>query len=130
MILIEFLVKGEVDLKMKINKELRENYVASLKSNKSGGWFFIIFALIYVSFVWIFGSKDIWTLEGKILLTLFFIVLSIGMGLVRIKEANRKLKEIGIKLELENLLKIKALGKDLSKFNLSKRLQEKIKGVK
>jgi len=62
---------------------------------------------------------------------LFFLLKAVGPLVDEVWKQtsirDRIEKKTKIKLELENLLNVKKLGKDIEKFNLSKELQEKIK---
>ena len=73
----------------------KEHYIASFKSQKFMGWVFVILTSLLVIFVWIFGVKDLWPLKDKIILTIVGGFIVYGFGYLKIKEANKELKENG-----------------------------------
>ena len=73
----------------------KEHYIDSFKSQKFMGWVFVILTSLLVIFVWIFGVKDLWPLKDKIILTVVGGFIVYGFGYLKIKEANKELKENG-----------------------------------
>jgi len=78
-------------------KKYKEHYIGSFKSQRFGGWLFVILISLLTIFVWIFGVKDLWPLKNKIILTIVGGFIIYAYGYLKIKLANKELKDIGEK---------------------------------
>jgi len=75
----------------------KEHYIESFKSQRFGGWLFVILITLVTIIVWIFGAKDLWPLRSKIILTIVGGFIVYAFGYIKIKLANKELKDIGKK---------------------------------
>ena len=69
----------------------KEFYISSLESKRFSGWLFAVMLSLFTIALWIWGVPDLWGLNQKIGATIFSAILTYGMGIREIKEANREL---------------------------------------
>lgn len=78
---------------MKNYKELKEEYIQSLKSERFGGWLFAIIIPVVLIFLWIFGNPELWSIRQKLITTITGLIFSYFLGIHKIRECNKKIKE-------------------------------------
>lgn len=71
----------------------KEYYIERITSERFMGWVFVILVSIVTIIIWIFGAKDLWPLKNKIILTIVGGLIIYCLGYLKIKKANKELKE-------------------------------------